>query len=445
MKVGIIGGGWYGCHLALALTNQGHTVVMFEKNANIFEGVSGKFGIRLHQGPHYPRSKSTRELCRKSFNEFINTYPELVVEHQYSIYGLGKTDSDGNPPKVDKDTFDSVCRESETCQEVDLESFGYHELQMAKSMYEPSIAIGDRLRQFFINKLLAADVKIHYNFEVKSLLNMKGKTTVIGQSGEEIPFDKIINATGYQSLIPDAIKDVFPVDMEVIFQPCLALSYQDLTPGAGPFSFIVMDGWNPCVMPFVDTDEFKHTYTLTHGSYSIMASFHTPAKAHHLLSSVTDRFIFKKVKPLIEKDLYRYWPEFEHRFKYIGWRGTVLAKMVTKNEFRSALTFEYDNIITILPGKVSNIFDAEREVTALIEQRNCITLRGVTYVAGGVLDLTRSEIAEKPADYEPNTGKLNTWRTLDIPHSLSKRTFFKTKTHHPVMPDDFWSLGKTMN
>ena len=49
-----------------------------EKNPVIFEGISGKFGIRLHLGLNYPRPEETRINCQKGHREFLETYPSLV-------------------------------------------------------------------------------------------------------------------------------------------------------------------------------------------------------------------------------------------------------------------------------------------------------------------------------------------------------------------------------
>ena len=42
MQIGIVGGGWSGCHLALKLVEKGHHVTILERNTDIFEAVSGK-------------------------------------------------------------------------------------------------------------------------------------------------------------------------------------------------------------------------------------------------------------------------------------------------------------------------------------------------------------------------------------------------------------------
>lgn len=417
MKIGIIGSGWYGCHLALALAKKGVDVTIFEKNDDIFSGVSGKFGIRLHKGPHYPRSEKTRESCKRAFDEFCETYPELVIKHDYATYALGEIDSLGDPPKVNKEQFRAVCYEDEKCQDIDIEAAGYKGLINAMNIDEPSIAVGSRLRETFRRYLSDAGVKVNCNYSVNKLHNYGTTTAVIGQSSVH-QFDHVINATGYQALLPENIKADSPFEMEVVYQPCLALCYADKKPADLPFSFIVMDGWFPCVMPYIDNADDTKTehrkYILTHGSYTIMASCDTPEAAHNILNGITDDFIETKVKPPAEHEINRFWPEFDQRFQYLEWKGEVLAKLRTKKEFRSAVTFASpDGVINIIPGKVSNVFDAEKEVIALIENKNCQVINGYRYVEDGVLAQSLMEITEKPDPDEPNTCSLNTYAELN--------------------------------
>ncbi|KAL2788147.1 hypothetical protein BJX66DRAFT_264474 [Aspergillus keveii] len=99
--VAIIGSGWSGCHTALELSSTGkYTVTILEKSADIFAGVSGQFGIRIHRGPHYPRSSGTRESCRRSFDRFTEKYRDLVVPVDPAVYSLARYDSMGKESKV---------------------------------------------------------------------------------------------------------------------------------------------------------------------------------------------------------------------------------------------------------------------------------------------------------------------------------------------------------
>jgi len=77
MKIAIIGGGWVGCHLAAKLFRE-HNVSIYEKNNSFFQGTSYNNQNRLHLGYHYARSFKTRELCKNTFERFINDYSFLV-------------------------------------------------------------------------------------------------------------------------------------------------------------------------------------------------------------------------------------------------------------------------------------------------------------------------------------------------------------------------------
>jgi hypothetical protein len=428
-KIAIIGAGWYGCHLALALKKEGHEVEIFEKASSIFSGISGQFGIRLHNGLHYPRSPETRKSCREGFANFKKIYPNLIIPHQYSIYGLGTTDVDGKESKVTCAEFERTCQEIEQCNKIDTDKWGYKNLISAYNVDEPSIAVGERLRSEFTNYLKEAQIEVHYGYNV-SQLETSGTKVRLGNDLSSNQFDKVINATSYQAHIPKNLD--FPFDMSVTYQPCLALNYIDTKPEDNPFSFIIMDGWFPCMMPFIDTDnkETPRKYILTHGKYTIMGAYNTEKEARNVLSNIDTSFVLAAIKPIVESEMQRFWPEFhENRFKYIGWKGTVLAKLKTKREFRSAVTYEKDNVIHIIPGKVSNIFDAEKEVHALISKEKILTVNGYSYVQGGVLDRSAMEITEKPSFFEANTANLKTFQQLKTAQKAPSLTFFDSKPH----------------
>lgn len=168
----IIGGGWYGCHLALTLRKKGYDVTLKEKNSDIFSTLSGQYGIRLHTGLHYPRSEKTRENCRKGFTQFKERYPELVVEHEHAYYGVGIEDADGNPSKVTPEEFLKVCHELDGIihwKEVDPKEAGFEGLHTLVDVEEPSIVLGDPLRETFRNYLKEAGVKVECDCEVTGI------------------------------------------------------------------------------------------------------------------------------------------------------------------------------------------------------------------------------------------------------------------------------------
>ena len=216
MRIAIIGAGchWNGCHLAIELAKAGHDITVFEKLPAIFSGCSGTFVIRLHRGPHYPRSKSTREGCHAAFERFCETYPEIIQHHQDSIYAHGERDAEGCPPKISANTFKDVCFETTECQKVDVEAKAIEGVTAAYDLNEPSVAIGTELRSFFEHKLAAEGVKVLLDVEVQEIRrrpcepftvfyrkNSPGNRC-IRQTGF-LDADYVVNATGYQSLTPN--------------------------------------------------------------------------------------------------------------------------------------------------------------------------------------------------------------------------------------------------
>lgn len=413
MQIAVIGAGWSGCHVALELAGRGHQVLLIEREPDIFNGVSGSFGIRLHKGPHYPRSRSTREVCAATLERFCARYPELVVGHEYAVYAHGTLDAIGRPSKVSNEVFAEVCHESPECRQIDPSAWGYTNLEAAYDLDEPSAVLGERLRDYFQARLAAAGIEVRCNTQVLEAAESAGQFRLLFDGGEVVQVDRVINATGYQSLVPDTVAATPELGLEVVYQVCLGLQYEDSQPGQKPISFIVMDGWFPCLMPQIDShDQRPCNYVLTHGSYTILGSFATPAKAEALLQSLDDAFIESRIRPLSEQQMCRFWSGFLPRFRYTGWKGVVLAKLKTRSEFRSSVVFEQAGIIHVFPGKITNVLQAGDEVLALLEGEACVQKDGLRYVKDGVLDTARHEIRSKPLAGEANTAVLQTHEML---------------------------------
>lgn len=423
MKIGIVGAGWYGSHLALVLKKAGHEVTIFERNDQIFKGISGDRGVRLHAGPHYPRSEETRKGCHINFQRFLLTYPELVNQHRYSVYGLGDLDANFEPSKIDQSRFDAVCQETYG-EKIDPDKWGYQHLISAFNLEEPSIVGGERLRVAFTTYLEKAGVKVVCNFNVTKLEETANGVCITNGTQSEL-FDSVINSTCFENLLPTKS---LPYNIEVVYQPCLALIYKDKTETISqpPFSFIVMDGLYPCMMPYndrynrIEKDEQGNSYRIymvTHGKWTIMGSCKTFGESQGILNQLTDEFVLQQVKPKCEAEMIKFWPAFKERFEYLTWTGSTLAKAKTEKEFRGAFTFAeaYRPLIHVFPGKVGCIFNVADEVIKLInnEKENIIIAGDYKFVRDGVLHGALGEITEKPHPQDGrNTCQLQTYTDL---------------------------------
>ncbi|KAL8676147.1 MAG: hypothetical protein Q9186_007301 [Xanthomendoza sp. 1 TL-2023] len=407
MQIGIIGSGWTGCHLSLELAKAGCQVTLFEKGNAISSGVSGEFGIRLHRGPHYPRSEGTRQNARACFDRFREAYPELVVDHEEAIYAHGVSDALGQPSKVSTAAFRAVCYENAQCEEVDPKTLGLNDVSAAFKLDEPSVVIGSKLRAALAHRLLSSFVNVRFGCEVNSTTQDNGGVLLRTVAGASFRFDKVVNATGFQSVIPKAFAKNLPIHAEVYYQVILGLHYLDLHPSEKPISRIIMDGWFPCLMPLITDDQRPQTdYVLTHGSHSIMASCQRLEDAEEQVGSLTDEVVESVVRIPTEQEMSRFWPPFGERFKYVGWKGAVQAKLKTESEFRSSVTFEHDGVIYVFPGKISNVFDAEDETKFLLAGVGCIEQNGIRYAPSGVLAKATRELQTRPRVVGANTSDL---------------------------------------
>lgn len=92
-KVAVVGGGWYGCHIALTLRERGFDVTLFEKEQRLFQGASGNNQFRLHAGFHYPRSYLTREQIQNGLKEFNSRLPQFVRKLDTCVYAISSVAS----------------------------------------------------------------------------------------------------------------------------------------------------------------------------------------------------------------------------------------------------------------------------------------------------------------------------------------------------------------
>lgn len=143
MKIRVLGGGFYGCHIALALSRDGHEVELHEIRDAIFGGASGSIPARLHQGFHYPRSRMTRAACQEHAAAFLAAYGHLTAAVPINLYAIAADHS-----LVDFDQYVRTLRGEVDFIPVDPAEFGLRGCEGAVLTGERHI-ITDRARAYF--------------------------------------------------------------------------------------------------------------------------------------------------------------------------------------------------------------------------------------------------------------------------------------------------------
>ncbi|MDB6138177.1 MAG: dependent oxidoreductase [Verrucomicrobiaceae bacterium] len=86
----IVGGGFYGCSLAVALARQGGRVLLCEQEPALLTRASYNNQARVHNGYHYPRSVLTAVRSRINFPRWVKDYHGCVVDDFEKYYAIAR-------------------------------------------------------------------------------------------------------------------------------------------------------------------------------------------------------------------------------------------------------------------------------------------------------------------------------------------------------------------
>ena len=87
----VIGGGFFGCSLALHLRRtSGLRVVVLEAGKELMQRASYVNQARVHNGYHYPRSVLTGLRSRVNFPRFVETYRDCIVDEVDAYYAVAR-------------------------------------------------------------------------------------------------------------------------------------------------------------------------------------------------------------------------------------------------------------------------------------------------------------------------------------------------------------------
>lgn len=307
----IVGGGWFGCHIAASLLKRGIEFTLVEQADRLFAGASGHNQNRLHLGFHYPRSAITRRQSYEGYYKFREAYPSLSRHLGVNAYAVA------NDSLMDFESYVSVMGRQHAFQLTDPAM-----LQLANVegcvLTEERMIRTDEARQCF-TKLLQNHVQFNTRLEAA-------------------PAGTLINCT-YQA----------PGRQ---YEPCLVLVYQTtlhraITIVDGPFYSIYPAGVG--------------VSTLYGVQESRLGTWPTHAHAQNRLAVVNEDEVRRKRWDM-EAGVSKYCPAFQELYTYTGWYGSIRCLEKNQADARVCHVRQQGDVIHVLSGKIDSIFYAEQEV-----------------------------------------------------------------------------------
>lgn len=320
MKVRVLGGGWYGCHLALALKERGVKVELHEISDQLFNGASGGNPARLHLGFHYPRSDLTRAACQDHQKIFLAHYGFLTRSVAMNIYAVAANDS-----MVDWGTYKKVLRGEVEFLEIRPNEWGLSNVEGAMLTGERHILVNNA-RLWFAKQL---GETVHYN---KS-----------PHDSNDFDYDWTIDCTFCSN-------DAAGIDR---YEPCVT----GLLEGPVDKAVTIMDGPFPSLYPW---NESLNLSSITSAKFT---PFRKDCKTWYEAKKVLDdlnTFEIRKQVELMRDQMRVYWPASYDLYKFADAKLSIRAMPRSGSDARLVDVRENGKTLTVRAGKIDAILYAEQ-------------------------------------------------------------------------------------
>jgi hypothetical protein len=342
-KIAIIGGGFYGTHLALKISNIAD-IDLYEKNNSLMSEAIMNNQHRLHLGYHYPKCNDTIKQCIRSYEKFMNEYFDSVKSIKNNLYIIHK-DSHINFKEY-IDTFKSHNLQFKRIKIDEIEFLNNKNQYIGALQTDEKMINLSVLYKILIKKINENNKKINVITNTK-VINVSENSEVITEKYTK-KYDYVINCT-YSNPNIGLVKNKFNTKSELCFLTLLKFNNNTFKDK----SITIMDGNHISIYP-TDNDNI---YTLSSVKY-------TP----YFKGSIDDLNNIKKNNinyDIINKTIIEHSKNYVNYVNYeiVGNYTAIKTKILDdKNFFRSSFYVRENNNISIMCGKISAILDIQDNI-----------------------------------------------------------------------------------
>ena len=333
MKLAIIGSGFFGISLGLALSKK-HKVDVYEKERKILSGASSANQFRFHLGYHYPRSQKTIDEINKSKDLFISYYGNKVFGKSKNFYLIA------NKSKVNFRKYKKFLIKNNLFYKT--VNFFINNKYIEKTILSKEKILNIfNFRKIVLKKIEKSSLtlKVNSQFKKRDLLKYD-KVIVATYSNNNIILKKL------------GIKNLHQYKFELIEKILIKLPSQYLQK-----SFVVVDGNFVCVDPYLGTKYHLLSDVKLSKLETKIGKF---PEFKHKNKKFLNKGIVKNIKVSRFKEFIdrssKYLP-FLSNAKYVG--SMFVVRTIKKNkektdERTSSIHFHSKKILSVLSGKWNN-------------------------------------------------------------------------------------------
>lgn len=329
--VTVIGGGFYGCMIAIHFKGLGKKVLLLEREPDIMKRASFNNQARVHNGYHYPRAVMTAMSSHRNYARFVEEFSPSVKDSYLMTYLIAKGS------KTNPDSFEALYKRIGSPlnppSEKVMKLINQDLIQSAYTV-EERVFDGDILRSIIWHRLFELGVDVVCNAEALRVSEGKILVNTLNEKKEKVVESKrIINCSyaGINKLLTSSGLPEVPIRMENTVMPLIKVprEFRDL-------GVTIMDGYFFAVMPFPPLS----LHTIHHVKL-------TPAKGEHEEEIIADaiRFI-----PCLSK------AEHKGSIKEVK----VLLTQNNRDDGRPSLfkkDYGFRGLDVVMGGKLDNIYE----------------------------------------------------------------------------------------
>ena len=364
----IIGGGVYGCSLALYLKGHMDKVLILEKEPELLQRASYANQARVHNGYHYPRSLLTALRSRVSFSRFVAEYQDCIDQSFNKYYGIAKRFS-----KVTAAQFKTFCgRIGASIEPAPKEIKNLFNCDLIEDLFLVREYAFDavRLRNRLLTDIRKKEIELKLNCSVVKMSATRDLKLEVffhtANGHNHITANHIFNCTYSQinQVLVTSSLPIIPLKHELT-----ELALVELPARLKNIGITIMDGPFFSVMPFPP----RGLHTLTHVRYTPCYSWHDSKDSIYMdANEYCKRIARVSNYPHMIKDAQRYLPSLKDcRYVDSLWEVKTVLPSSEVDDSRPIL-FRKDhglkNLTCILGGKIDNIYDVLDEIETLRAQ-----------------------------------------------------------------------------
>lgn len=337
-KIIIIGGGWYGCHIANLLMNK-YDITMLEQKDDIFNNSSYFNQNRLHLGFHYSRNYPTRLLCKNNYNIFFERYAEIIENIDKNYYVISKDSI------LDLNTYVSIFKHENFDFDLIDNNNLFTGIENKLIRVDEKVINSDKAYKYFkknlkyINKL--------FNKKVISYSKINELITVNCSDNTEYECDILLDCT-YNQLGLSKKEYTYEITCSLLFKKINNIEFGAITIMDGKFSSLYPRDIENDIYTLTDVE---HTPILKTENYDILNNY-----------IVNEKEIIDTKEKMISK-FKKYYPDFEKNFQYEGYFLSKKTKVKSISDSRDIVIDEIEpNVISVNCGKIYGIFEWEKYI-----------------------------------------------------------------------------------